>query len=532
MSKLPESELDIDLQFLPAWAQSSSAENKYAKYKGDEGSDDRRRRGDRSQRRRGPDGGNRSGGGGGRRPQGQGQGQGQGRRDGRGERRFDGGRASGDGRRPRRRTEDLPPLPDLKVILVPEKRGVESIVKQIKLTGRAYPIFDIANLILKKTERFVVRFESDTSGEKKGQTLHVCDLDNSVWLSQAEAVAHVLNHHLETFYQSEKIPTDPPKGTYTFVAQCSMSGKILGPPNWHDYQTNLRQLHKERFSKMAFETFKSRVKIVRDEEVVQKWIDDQSFKTEYTCLNVPEPKKLESFQEVEAHFRETHMAAIIKEVKSATAASKEEKDALPRQLKVLLRRAIDEQKRFPLKTVHQLSQQFAGHSLQFFKIKKSITHVSVARPRHLDMNETPVTEGIRKIVDYVADNKECNRRLLLEALAPSPALESTPAGEAAEGDTAKAEAVQPTPEQQTVMTDLHWLIHEGHVIEYSSGVIELAPKPEPKPEPKKKQPKAEAPKAEAPKAEEPKAEAPKAEEPKAEEPKAEEPKAEEPKADA
>src|SRR3954462_2988335 len=148
------------------------------------------------------------------------------------------------------------------------------------------------------------------------QPLFLCAIDDSVWLSEAEAVSHVLEKHFATFYQMEKTPTDPPKGTYTFVAQCGMSGVILGPPNYHDYQNQLRKLHAERFSRMPFEAFKARVKIVKDEAVVKKWIEDQSFKTEYTCLNVPEPLKLPNREEVEKHFRQVHMPNIIKQVES------------------------------------------------------------------------------------------------------------------------------------------------------------------------------------------------------------------------
>jgi hypothetical protein len=31
---------------------------------------------------------------------------------------------------------------------------------------------------------------------------------------------------------------------------------------------------------------------------------------------------------------------------------------------------------------------------------------------------------------------------------------------------------------------LHWLIHQGHVIEFANGILETAKKPLPKPEPK------------------------------------------------
>ena len=40
------------------------------------------------------------------------------------------------------------PLPEINASFVPEETGVESLARQIKMTGRAYPLFDIARLIL------------------------------------------------------------------------------------------------------------------------------------------------------------------------------------------------------------------------------------------------------------------------------------------------------------------------------------------------------------------------------------------------
>jgi hypothetical protein len=130
----------------------------------------------------------------------------------------------------------------------------------------------------------------------------------------------VLKNHFATFYQAERTATEPPKGVYTFVAQCGLSGVILGPPNYHDYQNQLRKLHAEKFARMPFDMFKARVKIVKDEAVVKKWIEDQSFKTEYNALNVPEPLKLATMEEVETHFRATHKDSIIKPVDSHLVA--------------------------------------------------------------------------------------------------------------------------------------------------------------------------------------------------------------------
>lgn len=366
------------------------------------------------------------------------------------------------------------PLPELNVSLIPDEKGVESLARQIKMTGRAYPLFDIAHMVLQKPERHSVSF----SVEKKPdgtpiQPLFVCALDDTLWLSEDEAVQYVLDKHFTTFYQAERTEIPPPKGTYTFVAQCGISGVVLGPPNYHDYQNQLRKLHTEKFSRMPFDAFKARVKIVRDEAVVKKWLDDQSWKTEYVCLNLPEPLRLGNREEVEKHFRQTHLANIVKQVETFQLSGVASRNLRSPALARLVRQAWEDQKRFPLQLATVLSQQFAGHGLQFFKVNRTLTHVAVARPHYLDLDATPVSEGVKKIVDYINSHPKATRRQLVETLAPAPA----PATPPAEG----AAPAEPTPEMTAVVLDLHWLVHQGHVIEFANGILDTAKRPLPRP---------------------------------------------------
>lgn len=498
MSTLPDNEFDLEKLFLPAWAQDAPSSVKYAKYEGEE------QRSERRGERRGPRFGNREGGPGGRRggprpggergpqrPGGQAGPSGFSDRGPRGDRpqRRD---QAGDRRGPRRfdpnqRREPPAPLPEIDIAVVPDERGVESLARQIKMSGRAYPLFDIAQMILQKPERhgFVFTVKKNPEGQPV-QPLFVCALDDTLWLSENEAVSHVLKKHFNTFYQAERTATEPPKGKYTFVAQCAMSGIILGPPNHHDYQNQLRKLHAERFSRLPFEVYKSRVKIVRDEEVVKKWVEDQSFKTEYVCLNMPEPLRLADMEAVEKHFRENHKDNIIKQVDSHTASGMATRGFRSPELSRLVRSAWEDQRRFPLQIATVLSQQFAGHGLQFFKVNRTITHVSVARPHYLDLDLIPVSDGVKRIVDFINVSPKCTRRQLIEGLAPTPAPAPVPVPAEAVAPT-PVEPAGPTPEQTAVIADLHWLVHQGHVIEFANGVLETAKKPlpkPPKPEPK------------------------------------------------
>jgi hypothetical protein len=491
MSTALENDLDLDKLFLPAWAQESAAKNQFAKYEGrdTEPRDDSRARGPR----RRPDGS-------GAAPRGERPGGF--RRDDRGPRRDGAGRGSfGDQRGPRRdppREQRAPaapaPLPELNVIFSPDEKGVESLARQIRMNGRAYPLFQIARMILQKPERHMVSFSVKKNAEGGAiQPLFVCALDDSPWLSEEEAVAHVLRRHFATFYQVDRTPTEPPKGVYTFVAQCGMSGTVLGPPNYHDYQNKLRKLHTERFARMPFDVFKARVKIVKDEVVVKKWIEEQSFKTEYTCLNVPEPLKLANRTEVEKHFRETHKADIIKPAETHKLTGVAARSLRSPELARLLREQWEYQFGFPLQISTDLSRRFAEYGLQFFKVNKTVTHVSVARPQFLDLETTPVSDGVRHIVEFINVHPKCARRKLIETLAPSPKPAPIPVAPAAGAAPVEGAAPAPAPapqpavvneptvEQNAVIGDLHWLIHQGHVLEFADGRLETAKKPAPKP---------------------------------------------------
>ena len=273
---------------------------------------------------------------------------------------------------------------------------------------------------------------------------------------------------------------------------------------------------------MHFERFKSNVKIVHDEEVVAKWLEEQSWTTEYTDKANPEADKLHSIEEVQEHFKQHHMAGAVEEVKHAEVSGDFQKQA-SRPMRDLVRFHVEDQRRFPLQLATELSHQFTRQGLQFFKVNKTVTHVSVSRPHYLDLELTPVSESVQKIVQFIEQTEDCNRSKVMDALAPSekkcsdgdegsagsatagnkddgsadssaPEELGTAAGDAAESvpsAESTKEAVPPemTPEQTAVSSDLHWLIHQGHVIEFSNGKMETAKKPKVQPQKPKAKPK-------------------------------------------
>ena len=60
--------------------------------------------------------------------------------------------------------------------------------------------------------------------------------------------------------------------------------------------------------------------------------------------------------------------------------------------------------------------------------------------------------------------------------------ETVPGAEPVAVASVPAAAPVSSPERESALSDLYWLLHQGHVIEFANGKMELAKKPQPRPE--------------------------------------------------
>lgn len=383
-------------------------------------------------------------------------------------------------RRPRRGGRDRERRPDRKSDHKPERRpprehqavlegwsaqiaadprGIEGLARQIKADARAYSLFDLALLVLEKSERYLVEMKRSAG---TAPALFQLQTDGSVWLNEREAIAHALAHHLDKFYRREQVRIEPPKGSYPFVAVCGLSGTLLGPPNYHDYQTKLRQLHAQRFAHMPFDVYKGRVRMERGEEFIEKWKEEQSTREEFLPADSPEgaaPARLGGLAEVERHFRQNHASVIQPVADHATVPGPAAVHSSSPAARLLARRTVDELRRFPLPLAHTLGQGLMAKGLQVFKAHENITYVAVARPRYLDRTANPVAETLSSMLDYLESHPKVPRTEQWKGLL---ALRSLPEGE---GEAA-------------VARDLLWLLHQGHVMDYARRGLEAVRKPQ------------------------------------------------------
>ena len=173
----------------------------------------------------------------------------------------------------------------LKLSFEPTPEAVRSLTRHIQETVRAYPVADLAKMVANARQRYQIRLKSDETGP----LLYQCVRDGSVWLTRDEAVSNFLNSkkQLEKYYLIEEVELEAPKGNFSKIAVCGFSGEVLGPPNHHEYQRTVARIHREKFSNMSLERYKSRIEMESGEEVVGKW-HEQVSKTHHFRVR-PEP---------------------------------------------------------------------------------------------------------------------------------------------------------------------------------------------------------------------------------------------------
>ena len=207
------------------------------------------------------------------------------RRDGR----RQGGSAGGSNRRnfdkaaphPEPRREEIAPAEGVNVTLVPDKTAIQLVCKEIHHVARVYPLFDVAEIILAERTRCRAHFEIS----EKQPSFYRCKIEEAIFLTKEEALQYFLKADWRNqFIEESTIEIDPPKGNFQSVAKCGISGEWLGPPNYHAYQSEIRRIHRERFSHMPLESYMAKIRTERSEEAVNAWLDSMKIQTRWRIL--------------------------------------------------------------------------------------------------------------------------------------------------------------------------------------------------------------------------------------------------------
>ena len=452
--------------------------------------------------------------------------------------------------------------PYFDVTFYPEDVSFDALAKTIRSSCRTFELFDIAKTVIGKNDRFVVVVEpksSDRAGAAKEggaaapkPKFYLSVPDGVVFESEEAAVNHVMQNHLGTFFDQEEVQVDPPKGSFQVINKCGLTGALLGPPNYHRYNQLVQQHHAKHVTNMSLDSYRSRIESVRDDEVVNQWLESQKNATRFTLKGkgpkVPAapatPAEGESTPSssaptetpVDATSTEDAVredAAPVAEVtEAAPAAAPHAPSALTfdnvedarmylltnvrekivravdtarfhgkmlellpdGEIKAAVIGALERQRRFPLDTANALRGRLRREGFTIFKKgSKGVSYVCAVKRKFRVPGQT-FAESIGELIDFIETHPMVKAGELPEKfLGISSEAKPAPSSEAsAESPATPAPALSVEDQRRLsrMQGDLRWLVMEGYVTEFMDGAVFAAP---PLPEPKKPQSNAPAP---------------------------------------
>lgn len=447
--------------------------------------------------------------------------------------------------------------PYYSVTFYPEDTSFNTLVQTIRKSCRTVELFEIARTVVAKNDRFVVvlthkpsgGFDSrsaqgaNQSGAEGGTpapkparpAFYVSVPDGIPFESDEAAVAHVLSRHLDKFFEMAEVEVDPPKGNFQVINRCSITGELLGPPNYHRYNQILQQHYAAAIaSRMSLEAFRSRIETVRDPEVVNQWLAKMKKITRYTWkLNgpkvaAPQPSATSEAVAPAAEPSETPSDAPVAENEAAPVAESapavpttpnfdsledarlylltQARDKVvrtfdtarfpgkivdslpPGEIRRAIEGALDRQRRFPLDTANALRGRLRREHFTIFKKgSKGVSYVCAVKRKFRVPGQT-FADSIGALISFIEKNpmvraSELSTKFL--GISPVAAPVAAPAASEAATETAPAaEAVktesglslEERAKISRIQGDLLWLVREGYVTEFIDGRL-FAPPP-------------------------------------------------------
>jgi len=425
-------------------------------------------------------------------------------------------------RRPRDSRQGFPPkqpvAAPVEVSFFPEEAGFGSMIEAMKRVPRAYALFDVARLILNKPERHIVRLARKPAQDGSPVPLFLVLPSENPFLTQDDAVRFLWRSHANMIRKETRKPIDPPKGNFAFVNKCGFTGDLLGPPNYHGYQTQLVKHHRQRLANVPFDKFKARIQTVRDPEAVKRWVEQMSSVLEYECLlcqpaeaspaaatqapsppppvtaAVPAPQageqaapqpptppsqsvpatpidppaarlgKFKDRDELDNHFLQTHLDKLVTAAAELKIGGQASRRVENHAIQEAIRIAWETERKYPLNTANGIRGRLRKEGFYFFKHNKGVTYISIAKPKRLE-SLAGLTEQVQKIVAFVRANQDCHVKQMVDTLLALASVSS-----------ASTSAVMEVPPEEarkkletSLLADLHWLLTEGYVVEFSDG---------------------------------------------------------------
>lgn len=174
-------------------------------------------------------------------------------------------------------------LTNVDIVLKPTTELMDLFVQTMKKTCITYRFFPIVTFFLHKKEFKIVLTAI------KNNVIFCTLVESLPFLTKEKAENYLVEKYWDDFFFAEAISVGRPKGNFTSVNRCGITGILLGPPNYHLYTDLLREHYDQHLKEQcSWEVFLDNIKNESEPEIIQQWIESMSRAYRYHLKQNPD----------------------------------------------------------------------------------------------------------------------------------------------------------------------------------------------------------------------------------------------------
>ena len=358
-----------------------------------------------------------------------------------------GGEARRFGDRPR--FERPKPL-DVEVKILPETKALGTIIRKLQGDSHAFKLKDLAYFFLDNPSSVLLKITPKKGADgapAAGADFHQCKACGFASTRPEDVTEHILAAHLGDYYEAKEIEVEPPKGNFSCVAKCGLSGVLLGPPNVHEFAATVKEMIRTRYPDMSEADYRSRLVMVRDAEAIEEWRKSATKKTVYVQKGAGEGAAQLTRDQAEAEFRRTILPSMLDRPKNLMITADVAMKSPVRPLQWAAKDALEAERRAPYNMCFALRGAFHHRKLKFFRANDARGPEFVTNTEYKAFDAEHAIPELAKVARFIAENP-CQPKAVI----------------APDAETEKY---------------LAWLVSTGHVVAFTNGVyspVEKFPK--------------------------------------------------------
>jgi hypothetical protein len=214
----------------------------------------------------------------------------------------------------------------------------------------------------------------------------------------------------------------------------------------------VQEMHDSRFPEMPLEAYVAKIRMVRDEDAINRWKEESRRQVLYKLKDTPEGESAAMTRaEAEAHLQANVIPSSVHAGRRMLVPMEAALRIRDPALAATVRNAWRRERRFPGTLCSALAAAFRHKHLHMFRTDAGATCVSYARPTPLDAEHA--VGAVHEILSAVGEMGPVARGRLIESLCS--------------GTDGVAER------RDEILSVLSWLIEKGHIIEFVDGMLLL-----------------------------------------------------------